>query len=172
MRFRGTAYRAHNPAWAFEPLSGDGAAIHGGRFNLKGMPALYLALDLSTAILEANQGLAHKLDPCTVCAYEVDCEPIGDLRDDSGRTHHSVKLADMKCAWLALAKAGKTPPSWEIATRLTAKGFAGILAPSFANRAPARATNLVLWNWGRDLPHRVTVSDPSGKLPRNQLSWK
>jgi RES domain-containing protein len=31
--------------------------------------------------------------------------------------------------------------------------------------------NLVLWRWGPDLPHKVTVYDPTGKLPKNQLSW-
>lgn len=172
MRFRGTCYRAHNPAWAFSPLSGDGAAIHGGRFNPKGTLALYLSLDFSTAVLEANQGFAHKIDPCTLCAYDVDCDDIADLRDDAGRKHHTVKLSDMKRAWLALAKAGKTPPSWQIATRLIGQGIAGVLVPSFANRAPERASNLVLWDWGPDRPHRVTVTDRSGKLPRNQLSWK
>jgi RES domain-containing protein len=172
LRFRGTCYRTHNPAWAFKPLSGDGAAIHGSRFNPKGSPALYLSLDFSTAVLEANQGFAHKIDPSTLCAYEVDCEDIADLRDEAGRKRHAVKLVDMQCAWLALAKAGKTPPSWDIATRLIAQGVAGILVPSSANRAPESASNLVLWDWGPNLPHRVTVSDPSGKLPRNQLSWK
>jgi RES domain-containing protein len=172
LRFCGTCYRAHHPAWAFKPLSGDGAAVHGGRFNPEGLPALYLALDFSTAILEANQGFAHKIDPCTLCAYEVDCDDIADLRGDAGRKRHSVRLSDMKCAWLGLALAGRTPPSWEIARRLIANGFAGILVPSFALRAPADAHNIVLWNWGSRRPHRVTVSDPGGKLPKNQLSWK
>ncbi len=172
MRFRGTCFRAHNPAWAFKPLSGDGAAVHGGRYNPKGKPALYLSLDFSTAVLEANQGFAHKIDPCTLCTYEVDCEDIADLRADAGRKRHGVKVADMRCAWLALAKAGRMPPSWEIATRLIARNFAGTLVPSFANRASPNAFNLVLWDWGPERPHRVTVSDPSGKLPRNQLSWR
>lgn len=171
MRFRWTCYRAHNPGWAFRPLWGDGAAVHGGRFNPKGAPALYLALDFATAVLEANQGFAHKLGPCTLVAYEVDCDDIADLRDDTARARRSVRLADMQCAWLALATMGKTPPSWDIATRLMANGVAGILVPSFANRAQPGASNLVLWKWGPRRPHRVRASDPSGKLPRNQLSW-
>lgn len=171
MRFRGTCYRAHNPAWAFKPLSGEGASLHGGRFNPKGMPALYLALDISTAVLEANQGFAHKIDPCTLCAYDVDCDDIADLRGESGRKRHAAMLADMECAWLMLARAGLTPPSWAIATRLIGEGFAGVLVPSLARRARADAYNLVLWQWGQDRPHRVTVSDPGGKLPKNRLSW-
>ena len=167
----GTCYRAHHPSWAFRPISGDGAALHGGRFNPKGVKALYLALDFSTAVLEANQGLAHKIDPCTLCAYEVDCEDIVDLRSSAGQKRHAASLADMKCAWLALAKAGKSPPSWQIAERLIKKSCAGILVPSFATHAPADAYNLVLWDWGPNRPHRVFVSDPSGRLPKSQLSW-
>ena len=41
VRFRGRVYRAHNPHWAHSPLSGEGAARHGGRYNRKGTPALY-----------------------------------------------------------------------------------------------------------------------------------
>jgi RES domain-containing protein len=172
LRYRGTCYRAHNPAWAFKPLSGDGAALYGGRFNPKGKPALYLALDISTAVLEANQGFAHKIDPCTLCAYEVDCGDIADLRNEAGRKRHAATRADIECAWLILARAGKTPPSWAIATRLIGEGFAGVLVRSLARRSRADAYNLVLWRWGPDRPHRVTVSDPGGKLPKNQLSWK
>jgi RES domain-containing protein len=38
----------------------------------------------------------------------------------------------------------------------------------------ARASdhNMVLWDWGATLPHKVLVFDPSGKLPKNQLSWE
>jgi RES domain-containing protein len=28
-----------------------------------------------------------------------------------------------------------------------------------------------LWSWSEDLPRRVKMIDPSGRLPRNQLSW-
>jgi len=78
----------------------------------------------------------------------------------------------MKCAWLLIAASGTTPPSWAIAKKLKAKGYAGALVPSFASGASDDDHNLVLWNWGRDLPHKISVYDPSGKLPKNQLSWE
>jgi RES domain-containing protein len=31
--------------------------------------------------------------------------------------------------------------------------------------------NLVLWRYGTDLPHKVLIYDPSGRLPKKQLSW-
>ena len=50
-----TAYRVHTPKWASMPLSGAGAATHGGRVNRPGIEALYLALDVRTAIDEYKQ---------------------------------------------------------------------------------------------------------------------
>jgi RES domain-containing protein len=171
MRFRGTCYRAHDPRWSFTPLAGNGAAVHGGRFNPKGTPALYLSLSLQTAIKEINQGFAHKIDPCVLCSYDVDCADVADLRDDKNRAKHGVKLADMACAWFALAASGRDPPSWQIARRLTDQGIAGIVVPSFVRGALGEDQNLVLWNWGKSFPHKLAVYDPSGKLPKNQLSW-
>ena len=70
LRFVGTCYRAHDPRWSFKPISGDGAAIRGARFNPKGVPALYLALSVITAVKEANQGLAQRINPCVLCSYD------------------------------------------------------------------------------------------------------
>jgi RES domain-containing protein len=44
------AYRVHTPRWAHAPLSGAGTASHGGRANRPGVPALYLSLELETAL--------------------------------------------------------------------------------------------------------------------------
>ena len=171
MRFRGTCYRAHDPKWSFKRVSGEGAAIHGGRFNPKGMEALYLGLTIGCAIKEANQGFAFKINPCVLCCYEVDCDDIADLRTHAGRTRHGVTLADMSCPWAGDLADGRDPPSWAIARRLIAEGGAGVLVPSFALGANPEDQNLVLWDWSGDLPHQVRVFDPSGRLPKNQLSW-
>jgi RES domain-containing protein len=171
VRFRGTCYRAHDPRWSFKPLAGDGAAIHGGRFNPKGMPALYLSLSIETAIKEANQGFAFKIAPCVLCSYEVDCSDVVDLRTDASRSRHGATAADIACAWFAEAAAGREPPSWALCRRLRADGFAGVVVPSFAPGTISGDQNLVLWDWGPQPPHQVRVYDPSGRLPKNQLSW-
>ena len=49
-RYTGPLYRALNPVYAREPLSGRGAELYGGRFNAKGTPALYTSLDPATAL--------------------------------------------------------------------------------------------------------------------------
>ena len=172
MRFRGVCYRAHDPRWAFKPLSGEGAAIRGARFNSRGRPSLYLSLSFNTAVLEANQGLAHKIEPCVLCSYDVDCEDIADLRTNEGRAEHDIGYDDMACAWFSFLVEGRQPPSWQIARRLIDKGYAGIIVPSFAHGATSSDHNLVLWDWSGRLPNQVIVHDPSGRLPKDQLSWR
>jgi RES domain-containing protein len=166
LRFQGTCFRAHDPKWSFRPLSGEGAAILGGRFNPKGMSALYLGLSIETAIKEANQGFAFKIVPYVLCSYEVDCDDVTDLTTDKGRAAHGVALTDMSCAWFSFIADGKEPPSWRVARRLIAAGCAGLLAPSFAPGATEADRNLVLWDWSDRLPHKVTVFDPADDCRR------
>lgn len=168
MRFQGRCFRAHDPAWSFTPISGKGAAISGGRFNRKGEPALYLSLDIVTAVGECTQGFSHRMQPLTICEYDVDCADIADLRGDPGL---GFTRADLACGWLALQLAGKVAPSQRIAAALRAEGFAGALVPSFVPGASAAHVNLVLWRWGADPPHAVRVHDPAGRLPVDQSSW-
>lgn len=171
MRFVGTCYRAHDPQWAFKPTSGEGAAIRGARFNPKGVPTLYLGLTIMTAVKEANQGFAHRIDPCVLCSYEIDCEDVANLTMEQGRKEFSVGFDEMACAWATSLAEGDRPVSWSVHDRLRTQGIVGILVPSFAPGAEIEDRNLVLWEWGPDLPHKVTVIDPSGRLPKDQLSW-
>ena len=172
VRFQGLCYRAHDPRWSFTPLSGDGAAIHGGRFNPKGRPALYLALDPMTAIKEAAQGFARKFEPYILCTYEVDCEDVIDLRSEAKRRAAGVHEDDVASAWFAEAAAGREPASWRLAKRPIDAGAAGMLAPSFVRGASPADANLILWDWRGYAPYKVAVFDPSGRLPKNQLSWE
>jgi len=171
LRFRGTCYRAHDPKWAFSPLSGDGAKTHGGRFNPKGVPALYLALTIDGMIAEMTHGFAHRLDPLIICSYQVDVDDVVDLKDDDGREANGVALAALSCAWADDVANGRYPASWSIADRLVEQGSAGVLVPSFARGGRPDMANLVLWKWGPTLPHRVEVHDPGGRLPKDQTSW-
>lgn len=172
MRLQGVAYRAHNPKWSWSPLSGEGARIHGGRFNPKGVAALYLSLDWSTAIIEASQGFAYRIPPLTIVSYDVDCEDITDLTSPEERARHRVSGKALGCAWRLLADTGTAVPSWRMAERLIAAGLAGIIVPSFAAGANRDAKNLVLWRWSEVLPHRVTIIDVERRLPRDAASWK
>jgi RES domain-containing protein len=163
LRFTGICYRAIDPRWSFAPLSGEGAAIRGARFNPKGVPALYLATTTGGAIAEATQGFAYKFNPLTLCSYEVDCSDILDLSTDEARAAADVSLDVMACPWAQTLAEHKKPRSWTLYSRFKSKS-AGLLVPSFANRAPDGAKNLVLWRSGDGLAHKVEVFDPEGRL--------
>jgi RES domain-containing protein len=171
VRLQATFYRGHDPQWALSPLSGEGARAKGGRFNPIGVPALYLGATIDTVIVEMTHGFAHRMQPLTMVSYDVDVEDILDLRTTTGQRAADVKLADMACPWELDLAEGREPASWRIANRLR-KTAVGILVPSFANRARSDMYNLVLWQWGPDLPHRVTAYDPSGRLPKDRRSWE
>jgi RES domain-containing protein len=172
VRFRGTCYRAHDPKWAFSPLSGEGARAHGGRFNPKGVAALYLALTLDGMFAEMGHGFARRFDPLTVCAYEVDVDDLVDLRGNADREAAGFPLAQLACPWAEDVASGCTPASWRMAMALMEAGRTGILVPSFATGAKPGAANLVLWTWQDTLPYLVRVHDPAGRLPKNQASWR
>lgn len=147
-RFAGQAFRALNPVYARKPLSGYGAQLHGGRFNPKGMAALYLALDPATALREANQ--VGALQPTVLVAYRADIGPVFDTGDAAALRARGMTgegLAD--AGWRAAMLAGRAVPTQAFALRLVAEGFAGLLVRSFARGAGAGAggLNLVLWRW-------------------------
>ena len=171
MRFHGICYRAHDPKWAFSPVSGDGAKARGGRFNPIGVPALYLSLSLEGMFLEMSHGFARRLAPLTICTYDVDVKDILDLRTAKGRKAASAKLVAMACPWALDLADGREPASWALSKKLIARAAAGILVPSFARGARSDMHNLVLWTWGTDRPHRVAVHDPQRQLPKDQRSW-
>ncbi|WP_296452161.1 RES domain-containing protein [Phenylobacterium sp.] len=167
----GEAFRAHDPRWSWTPLSGRGAALRGGRFNWPGLEALYLSLSPMTAVREAAGGFLHRLEPLLLCAYTIDCDDVVDLRTPAACAVQAVQPDDLACAWAEDRAAGRRPASHEVVKRLLDRNAAGMLAPSYAHGAASGDTNLILWRWGPDLPHRVQAHDPSGRLPRNQLSW-
>lgn len=170
-RFVGLAYRAHDPRWAFAPLSGEGARLRGGRFNPVGTPALYLATTIEGMFAEMGHGLARRFEPLTVCTYEIDCADIVDLSTASARESLGVEDSALAAPWALDRAEGQEPRSWTVARRFIAEKAAGLLVPSFAIGAPAEATNLVLFRWGEQAPHAVKVHDPAGKLPRDGSSW-
>ena len=171
MKYAGTAYRGHTPKWAFAPTSGEGAAVHGGRFNPKGVPALYLSTSPEGAFREATRGFAYKFDPLTLVTYDIDCDGILDLRTEEARRTAGVAMSTMSSPWAWQMSEGKRPESWGVHDRFH-PDHAGILVPSFALWASVEMTNLVLWRWSDHLPYQVRVHDPDGRLPHDQSSWR
>ena len=164
MRIRAVVYRAHDPRWAWTPLSGEGARRRGGRFNRQGLPALYLSFSLSAAVREASP-IGRRLQPLVLCAYEVDVDPVFDALDPSARAALSVGQAEIDCpTWRHDMFSGQTPASQALADRLVAAGFSGMRVGSYAAGAGERDVNLVLWRWGDRLPTRVALIDEDDRL--------
>ncbi len=169
--FKGIAYRAHHPKWSFNPESGDGAKIHGGRFNRLGQSALYLSLDPTTAWMEAQQGFPFKPQPMILVAYEIICADIVDLTDVSILAKLGISVLELGCAWEDLASQKIDPPSWTLVDKLMALQVSGILVPSFASGCGDENRNLVLWNGSDFQANVIRAIDDFGRLPKSGLSW-
>lgn len=126
----------------FSPTSGDGARRYGGRWNKKGVSALYLAADAVTAVAEYYQGLPK---PGTLVPYQVDALRIADLTNIAAGPGDRRVAQALAANWKAMALLeGKTPPSWALADDLIAAGAEGAVVPSVQNPG---GRNLVLWRW-------------------------
>ena len=160
-------WRVLAPRWSHDPLSGAGAARYGGRWNAVGTPALYMSVELTTAVAEYEQELGIR--PGAFCAYDVAVADLLDLRDDVVLTACGIDADDCFCAWKSILLVRRQrPPGWDIAERLAAAGAAGVIVPS---ARPAGGSNLVLWRWN-DAPHRIMRAlDPLRDLPADQASW-
>jgi RES domain-containing protein len=163
-RYSGPLYRALNPVYAREPLSGRGAELYGGRFNVKGTPALYTSLDPATALREANQ--VGSLQPTILMSYKADLGPIFDTRDQDGLDRYNAieaMLADP--AWRMKMLDGQPVPTQDFASALIADRFAGLLIQSFAKGASPLDLNIVLWAW-TDNTGSLEVMDDEERLSR------
>lgn len=168
MFYRGQLFRALNPIYAHEPLSGHGAALYGGRFNPKGMPALYTSLSVLTALKEAHQ--AGNLQPTTLVCYEAEIDGVFDSRDDGAlRSHGMDMVAFADGTWRDQMKAGGEARTQAFARQLIAKGYCGLLVRSFAPGADETNLNLVLWQWGATAPARLTLIDDEARLARRSI---
>ncbi|MDQ2861150.1 MAG: RES family NAD+ phosphorylase [Pseudomonadota bacterium] len=152
-------WRILSPRFAGAPLSGEGAARHGGRWNRPGQPALYLPCDIETAFAEYQQEMGVR--PGTFVAYEVSNATIVDLADAATRRSVGLKAADLTAPWKPIAWVDKLEPAtWRAADRL--------LAASDGARVPSAAWpggfNLVLWRWNQADGARVSFHDPLNDL--------
>jgi RES domain-containing protein len=162
-RYDGPLYRALNPVYARDPLSGAGAARHGGRFNTRGRPALYTALSPVTALHEVHQ--VGDLQPTTFVSYRADIGPLFDSRDTAALAARGMTAAGLADpAWRARMLAGAPVLTQDFAEALIADGFAGLLVRSYARGATDDALNLVLWRWNTDPETRLSVIDTENRL--------
>lgn len=154
IRYQGKLYRALSPVYAREPLSGRGAEFCGGRFNPKGVPALYYSLSMMTALREANQ--AGNLQPTTPVSYDAEIEHVFDSRDEAALAAEGLDAAALADAtWRDQMKVSGGAKTQAFARRIIAAGCHALLVRSFAPGATRDDLSLVLWKWG-PLSHPVS----------------
>jgi RES domain-containing protein len=161
--YSGKLYRALNPVYAKTPLSGEGAKRYGGRFNPRGVPALYCSLSIMTAIREANQ--VGSLQPTTLVSYDAEIEAVFDGTDSNAlETEGYDQTLISANSWRDEMKAKGEARTQTMARALIAKGYQGLLVRSFAQGASKSDLNLVLWQWGETPPSRLTLIDDENRL--------
>lgn len=159
-------WRAYVPRWAHAPLSGDGAARFGGRWNPVGAPTIYAARELSTSWAEYNQGFVQH--PALIAQLRLDGARLVDLTDSDVLAGLGVDEAIHHCEWRADLDAGRIPAAHLVRERLLREGHDGVIYPSFMSPG---GTCIALWHWnGKDQP-KLTVTDPDGRLPKSPASW-
>lgn len=152
-------YRALNPVYARDPLSGKGAALNGGRFNRRGRLALYTALTVIGAVDEANQA-GRPFEPVTLVSYDGEIGPCLDGTDPVHLAAHGLTPALIAADdWRLQMRAKGASGAQEACESLIALGYHGLIAPSFAPGAAPQARNLVLWHWPG-----LRVIDHEGRL--------
>lgn len=158
-------YRALSPGFSHAPLSGRGAELSGGRWNAVGTPALYLACDVVTAILEYQQRASFK--PVTAVQYRLKDARLADLADPAIHDRYGVTQDILFNNWQLLVGLGKEPPSWPVAAAIRNDSYHGLRYRSRLNGG----TCVVLWAWNAPDAPSLEANDPDKRLPRNQNSW-
>jgi RES domain-containing protein len=162
--YKGKLYRALNPIYARAPLSGRGAELYGGRFNPKGVPALYSSLSAMTALREANQ--AGSLQPTTLVSYDAEIERVFDCRDEAALSAEGMDTAALADAsWRDQMQASGEARTQAFARQLIAAGYNALLVRSFAPGSTKDDLNLVLWKWGT-ASTRIILIDDENRLKR------
>jgi RES domain-containing protein len=160
MEYRGKLFRALNPVYARDPFSGRGAKLYGGRFNPKGVEALYTATSVLTAIREANQ--AGDLQPTTIVSYNANIARVFDTRDPAALAPFGVTQAGLADnGWRDQMRTDGKSSTQIFAEALIADGYHGLLVRSFVRGANEAEPNLVLWKWGAS---DLELIDDEGRL--------
>lgn len=123
--FGGEAWRHCHPD--YDPLSGEGARRHGGRFNPPGIPTLYLCTTIECVKAEYNkQGSRKSLPASNLYRFSVDLRLVLDLTREATRSVVGVTLdALVSDDWSACQDVGK---------RAYDEGFQAVLSRSSTGR--------------------------------------
>jgi RES domain-containing protein len=137
------AFRSAGVKYAHESdlLSGDGAARYGGRWNPRGVGAIYASLDPVTAVKESYQefleyGFAGAtIRPRVFVGLKVDLKCVLDLTQARIRRALGYTISDLVTEdWRAIQALGEESWTQAIGRGAVAARFEALLAPSARNR--------------------------------------
>jgi RES domain-containing protein len=161
-----TLWRAFVPRWAYLPLSGEGAARFGGRWNPVGAPTIYAARELSTAWAEYNQGFVQH--PALIAQFDLRDARLVNLMDPAVLAAHDIDSAIHGCEWRDALDNGEVPETHRLRERLFADGADGVIYPSFMSPG---GTCVALWRWNVAGGPQLAIVDPDHRLPKTPASW-
>ena len=104
--------------------------------------------------------MGRPIQSLTLCAYEVDAEPVSHASDEEQRLALGIEEADLAChRWEAEMLAGSIPASQALADRLIAAGYVGMRIRSYAICSSPDDINLIMWKWAASRPTKLTLID-------------
>ena len=136
-------YRSTVPKFATELdlITGEGARIHGGRWNPPGVASVYASDSPETAMAEALATVryyrlpVHAFAPRCFVSLSFDLERVLDLTD--GETRRRIGFSRRRMVetdWRAKMAAGVLPLTQLVGRAAADSGLDGLLVPSGARR--------------------------------------
>jgi RES domain-containing protein len=159
-------WRAYVPRWSYQPLSGEGTACFGGRWNPVGVPTIYAARELSTAWAEYNQGFVQH--PALIAQLELTGARLADLTASSVLEGLALEESIHETEWREFMDTGRVPATHAATDRLRGLGFDGVIYPSFMSPG---GSCVALWHWNQPGQPVLKVVDLGGRLPTSPSSW-
>ncbi len=147
---KGTVFRSAGIKYATELdfLSGKGAATFGGRWNPRGLVAVYTSLDPITAAMESYQNFTdygfkrQKIKPRVFVGADINLGLILDLSNQKVLKRLGFGIRELVLEdWCSIQDAGEESWTQAIGRGCFLAGFEGLLAPSARNVPKGR--NLV-----------------------------
>lgn len=175
--FNGIVVRSASMRYAneFDFLSGEGAADFGGRWNQRGIPAIYASLDIDTAIQEAYYRFIEYQFPLTairprvIAAAEAKLSAVLDLNDSSVRRRIGFSLQYLlEEPWEEIQNSGEESWTQAIGRGCRAARLEGLIVPSARKKG---GKNLVIF------PDRLGLKSSLkpiavANLPPHPSHWK